>query len=206
MSESLKNSNSQYIVFEVALNLSLSPVKRLILETIWMLNKPVKPVEVADEVGLGFPTVMMHVIGLAKKGYVETVKKGYYVITVKGREVLGLPTVDGEKAKQILAYVPVEKSFHFYADIGKPLNIYAAGLRDFCDKIQKVDVTSIEFHLNRGDFEAWFTGLGDAELSRKTAFIKELELSGEELRRKLYEVVKNRCEELALIRQQLSSA
>jgi len=45
---------------------SLSPVKRLVLETIWMLNKPVKPMEVAEEVGLGFPMVMMHVVGLAK--------------------------------------------------------------------------------------------------------------------------------------------
>ena len=64
--------------------MGLSPVKRLVLETIWMLNKPVKPAELVEEVGLGFPTVMMHVIGLAKMGYVKATEKGYYVITDKG--------------------------------------------------------------------------------------------------------------------------
>jgi len=182
------------------MSVSLSPVKRLVLETIWMLNKPVKPAEVAEEVGLGFPTVMMHVVGLAKMGYVKTAEKGYYVITDKGREALGLPPVNGEKAGQILAYVPAEKAFYFYADIDKPLGVYAASLGDFCEKIHKIDIGSIEFHLYRGDFEAWFNGLGDTELARKTMLIRERKMHGEELRNKLYEVVKNRCEELAKIK------
>lgn len=186
------------------LGVSLSPVKRLVLETIWMLGKPAKPLDVAAEVRLSFPTVMMHIVGLAKMGYVKAVEKGYYVITDKGREALGLPKIDSDKAKQILAYVSSEKSFHFYADIGKPLNVYAESLGDFCDKIQKIEIASIEFHLHRGDFEAWFTGLGDVELARKTALIKERKTSGEELRKKLYETVKSRCEELTKIKQQSS--
>ena len=181
--------------------MSLSPVKRLVLETIWMLNKPVKPAEVAEEVGLGFPTVMMHVVGLAKMGYVKAVERGYYTITDKGREALGLPIVNGEKARQILAYVPADKAFYFYADMCKPLGIYAASLGDFCEKIHKIDIGSIEFHLYRGDFEAWFTWLGDTELAKKTALLRERKISGEELRNKLYEAVKSRCEELARIRQ-----
>lgn len=182
--------------------MSLSPVKRLVLETIWMLNKPVKPMEVAEEVGLSFPTVMMHVIGLAKMGYVRAVEKGYYIITEKGREALGLPVINSEKAKQILEYVPADKAFYFYVDVGKPLGVYASSLGDFCEKIQKIEVGSIEFHLYRGDFEAWFAGLGDIELAKKTALIRERKMSGEELRSKLYQIVKSRCEELAKIRQQ----
>jgi len=180
--------------------MSLSPVKKLVLETVWMLGKPVKPAEVASEVGLSFPTVMMHMIGLAKMGYIGTVEKSYYAVTKKGLEALGFPEVNREKAKQILAYVPAEKAFHFYVDIGKPLHIFAASLGDFCDKIQKIDIASLEFHLYRGDFEAWFNGLGDVELARKATLIKERKFYGEELRRKLYEIVKNRCEELAKIR------
>ncbi|MEM0007284.1 MAG: DUF5752 family protein [Candidatus Bathyarchaeia archaeon] len=182
--------------------MSLSPVKKLILETVWMLNKPVKPMEVAEEVGLGFPTVMMHMLGLTKMGYVKAVEKGYYTITEKGRETLGLPTINDEKARQILEYVPLDKAFYFYADIGKPLGVYATSLGDFCEKIQKIDIGSIEFHLNRGDFEAWFSGLGDIELAKKTALIRERKMSGEELRSKLYEVVRSRYKELAKIRQQ----
>ncbi|MBS7633613.1 hypothetical protein KEJ15_08405 [Candidatus Bathyarchaeota archaeon] len=180
--------------------MALSPVRRLVLETLWVLNKPVKATEVAAEVGLGFPSVMMHIIGLVKMGYAETVKKGHYVITEKGRKALGFPEIGKENAQQILAYLPLEKAFHFYADIGKPFGIHAASLGDFCDKILKVDIASIEFHLNRGDFEAWFAGLGDVELARKTLLLREQRVAGEQLRKKLHEIVMNRCEELAKIK------
>ena len=182
--------------------MSLSPVKRVILETMWMVEKPAKAAEIAKEVGLGFPSVMMHIIGLTRMGYVETPEKGHYAITEEGRKALGFPKIGRESAEKIFAYLPVEKSFHFYADVGKPLNLCAASLQDFCDKISKVGVGSIEFHLSRGDFEAWFTGLGDIELARKTLLFKEQKASGEELRTKLYEIVKHRCDELAEIRQQ----
>jgi len=180
--------------------MSMSPVKRLILETMWRLDKPAKATEIAKETGLGFPPVMMHIIGLTRMGYVEQHEKGYYVITRKGKKALGFPEIDKEKAGEILAYLPIEKSFHFYVDIEKPLSIHAASLQDFCDKILKIEIGSIEFHINRGDFEAWFTGLGDVELARKTLLIREVKIFGEELRKKLYETVKNRCDELAKIR------
>ncbi|MDI6691453.1 MAG: hypothetical protein QME50_06280 [Candidatus Bathyarchaeota archaeon] len=182
--------------------MSISPVKRLILETMWMLNKPAKAAEIAKEAGLGFPSVMMHIIGLTRMGYAQTSEKGYYFITDIGKRALGLPEISKEKAEEILAYLPIEKSFHFYADIGKPLNIHAASLQDFCDKILKIEIGSIEFHINRGDFEAWFMGLGDVELARKTLLLKEQKFFGEEIRKRLYQIVKNRCEELSKIRKQ----
>jgi len=40
-------------------------------------------------------------------------------------------------------------------------------------------------------------GLGDNELARKTLLLRELKMSGEELREKIHEIVKNRCEEHA---------
>ncbi len=178
----------------------LSPVKRLVLETMWVLDKPAKAVEIAEEVGLGFPSVMMHIIGLGKMEYVKTPEKGQYVITENGKKALGFPEIDGEKAQQILEYLPVEKAFHFYADVGKPLNVFAANLQDFCDKILKVDISSIEFHTCHGDFQAWFAALGDMELSRKILLIQERKASGEELRKKLYDTAKDRCEELSKIR------
>jgi DNA-binding transcriptional ArsR family regulator len=168
----------------------------------WAIDKPVKAAEIAKETGIGFPSVMMHIIGLTRMGYIETREKGYYLITDNGEKVLGFPEINEEKAAEILTYLPLEKSFQFYADIGKPLNIHAASLQDFCEKILKVDIGSVEFHVNRGDFEAWFMGLGDVELARKTLLIKEQKIFGEELRQKLYEIVKSRYEELAKIRNQ----
>jgi hypothetical protein len=180
--------------------MSISPVKRLVLETMWLLDKPAKAAEIAKEAGLGFPPVMMHILGLAKMGYVQMPEKGIYALTENGKKALGLPEVSMEKAAEILAYLPMEKSFHFYADIGKPLNVHAASMGDFCDKILKVDLSSIEFHTNRGDFEAWFSSLGDTELARKTLLVREEKLAGENLRRKLYEIVRNRCDLLARTR------
>lgn len=181
--------------------MKLTPVKRLILETMWILGKPDKAVQIAEEVGLGFPSVMMHIIGLTKMGYVTTPKKGYYVITEEGKRTLGFPEINKEKAQQILSYLPVGKSFRFYADVGKPLTVLAASLQDFRDKILKVNVDSIDFHMKRGDFQAWFAELGDVELAKKTLLLRGEE-SGEELRKKLYEMVKERCEMLLKIRQQ----
>jgi hypothetical protein len=166
----------------------------------WQLDKPAKASEIAKEIGLAFPPVMMHILGLAKMKYVETVEKGTYAITDAGRKALGLPEISREKAAEILAYQPVDKSFHFYAEIGKPLNIHAASLGDFCDKLAKTDASSLEFHLNRGDFEAWFALLGDTELAKRILLLKESKVFGEELRSKLCQNVKNRCSVLTKIR------
>jgi hypothetical protein len=180
--------------------MSISPVKRLVLETMWLLDRPAKATEIAKEAGLGFPPVMMHILGLAKMGHVQMPEKGIYIIAESGKKVLGLPEISKEKATEILAYLPMEKSFHFYADIGKPLSVHAASLGDFCDKILKIDLSSIEFHMNRGDFEAWFAGLGDVELARKTLLFSEEKMVGENLRKKLFEIVRNRCDSLARTR------
>ena len=180
--------------------MSISPVKRLILETMWLLGKPAKATEIAKAAGLAFPSTMMHVLGLTKMKYAETMEKGTYKITETGKEALGLPQINKEKATEILAYIPVDKSFHFYADIGKPLNIYAASLGDFCEKILKVDQSSLEFHIRRGDFEAWFSSLGDIELAKKTLLIREQKISRDELRNRFHGTVKNRCNELTRIR------
>jgi len=61
-------------------------------------------------------------------------------------------------------------------------------------------LNSIEFHLRRGDFEAWITELGDAELARKISLIKKQRVVGEELRKKLCETVQKRIEELTKIK------
>ena len=180
--------------------MSLSPVKRLVLETMWQLDKPAKASEIAKGVGLAFPPVMMHILGLVKMNYAETAEQGTYIITEMGRKELGLPQVSKEKAAEILAYLPVDRSFHFYADIGKPLNIYAASLGDFCEKLAKTDDSSLEFHLSRGDFEAWFASLGDTELAKRALLLREQKVVGEKLRNKLCQDVKNRCNVLTKIR------
>ena len=172
--------------------MNLSPTKYEILKTMLLLDKPAKATYIAKEVGKEFPSVMMHIIGLTRMRYTKSPEKGLYVITEKGKKALGLGEVDPEKAKTILEYMSPDKSFHFYAKIGKPLDLHAHGLQDLRDKILRVDVESIEFHINHGDFEAWFAGLGDVELAKKAALLKEKKMTGEELRSRLHDLVENR--------------
>lgn len=185
--------------------MSISPVKRLILETMWVLEKPAKAQEIAKDTGVNFPAVMMHLLGLAKSGYVDTPEKGFYVISERGKKSLGLPEIDMQKAAEILVYLPLDRAFQFYVDYGKPLNVHAASLQDFREKLSTLDMGSVEFHTHRGDFEAWFNGLGDVELARRALLIREQKMFGEALRSKLHDVVKSRVEELSKIRKQADS-
>jgi DNA-binding transcriptional ArsR family regulator len=177
--------------------MSLSPIKREILETMLLNDKPAKAAQIAKDIGKEFPSVMMHLIGLTRMGYANSPEKGQYTITEKGKKALGIPEINKETASAILSHTQRDKAFHFYAGIGKPLNLYAQGIQDFCDKILKVNVDTIEFHVTRGDFEAWFACLGDVELAKKIALLKEKKMAGEELRRKLHEIIENRCIVLA---------
>jgi hypothetical protein len=177
--------------------MSLSPIKQEILEIMLLQDKPMKAVDIANETEKEFTPVMMHILGLIRMGYVRLPEKGQYVITQKGKEALGIPEINKEKATAILAYAPHDSAFHFYADVGKPLNLHAHNLRDFANKLEKADLASIEFHTNRGDFEAWFSSLGDQELATKVALLKQKKVVGEDLRKQLHEIVEQRYIALA---------
>jgi hypothetical protein len=50
--------------------------------------------------------------------------------------------------------------------------------------------------MQRGDFEAWFRGLGDEELVKKTTLPKKKNYIGEDLRKQLHNIVELRYLEL----------
>jgi hypothetical protein len=185
--------------------MSLSPAKSEILATMLLLDKPERATQIAKEAGKEFPSTMMHIIGLARMGYATSPEKGMYTLTEKGKKALGIPEVNSENAKTILADMPQDKSFHFYAGLGKPLGLQACGLQDFCNKVPDVNSESIAFHVSRGDFASWFAELGDVELAKKIALLKEKRLDDEELRMKLQGFIKKRCTELANIADQPAS-
>ena len=177
--------------------MSLSPTKREILETLLLNDKPMNAMDIAKETSKEFEAIRMQILGLAKMKYVRVPEKGLWIITQKGKEALGVPETSKEKAVAILAYEPHDKAFAFYLELGKPLNLHAHNLRDFANKIEKVNAMSIQFHMERGDFEAWFNGLGDQELAKKVALLKQRGVTGEELRRQLRQIVMERYRALA---------
>ncbi len=176
--------------------MSLSPLKLEILETMLLNGKPLKAVQIATENKKEFSPTMMHLLGLTRMGYVNSPEKGLYQISEKGKKALKIEPVSKEDAKAILAYAPHDKSFEFYNGLGSPLHVHAHSISDFTNKISRVDLKSIEFHFERGDFEAWFKSLGDDELAKKAAILKAKKLTGEDLRIKLHGLVEQRCQEL----------
>jgi predicted heme/steroid binding protein len=89
--------------------------------------------------------------------------------------------------------VPPEKIFYFYDGIGKYTGKSAASLREFGEKVKEVDEKSLEFHLQRRDFENWISGvLKEDELAKQVSYIRESNATGRELRERLYFIV-SRC-------------
>lgn len=176
--------------------MNISQIKRKILEILWIAGKPMRVQDIAEKTGLNISSSMMHLLWLRKAGHVSTPEKSYYAITKTGKEAIGLPGLTKEKALHILRELPKEEAFHFYTGIDQYVGVYANSLNDFCDKIQTVNVKSIEFHAPRRDFELWLDSLGDLELAKRMGLIRRAVLSGENLRKKVYESVKSRCEEL----------
>ncbi len=176
--------------------MSLSSIKQEILETMLLNGKPEKAIDIAKEAKKEYQPTNMHLLGLIKMGYVAMPEKGLYAITEKGKKMLGITGITKEKADAILAYAPHDKAFNFYATFGKPLNIHAHSLRDFANKLDRADLASVDFHMQRGDFEAWFKGLGDEELAKKTILLKKRIVVGETLRKQLQEIVEHRYLEL----------
>jgi len=98
---------------------------------------------------------------------------------------------------RILREVPKNEAFYFFTSIGDYTGEYAISLGDFVRKIKEVDTKSIEFHLNRGDFENWFTQtLEDKELAQETRNLQKQNPTGESLRQKLHSIVSRRHEQL----------
>ena len=99
-------------------------------------------------------------------------------------------------ASNILRNVPPHNAFFFYRAIGAPTGAAARNLPDFLGILNTIDLTSLQFHLGRGDFENWVKMLGDDTLAKQIAGLKERKLRGEELRSQLVGTVKARLDNL----------
>jgi len=100
-------------------------------------------------------------------------------------------------AFRVLRELTKNEAFYFFTSIGDYTGEYAISLGDFVRKIKEIDTKSIEFHLNRGDFEKWFTQtLEDKELVQEIRNLLKQNLTGESLRQKLHSIVSRRHEQL----------
>lgn len=119
------------------------------------------------------------------------------IVTPSGRRVRKQP-LDRDKTLLITTSVPVEKSFHFFTDIRKPIGVFSTSIFEFADQLKKVDVKSLEFHLKRNDFTNWLREVvKDDALAHEFEKLQQVEMTGEKLRERLVRITEKRCRELA---------
>ena len=105
--------------------------------------------------------------------------------------------VESLNVSRILRELTKNEAFYFFTSLGDYTGECAISLGDFVRKIKEVDIRSIGFHLNREDFENWFTQtLEDKELAQEIKKLQKQNLSGEPLRQKLYSIVSIRHKQL----------
>ena len=73
--------------------------------------------------------------------------------------------------------------FYFFTDIGQYTGTHAMSLMDFYTKLRRLDTKSIDFHMNRGDFQNWIRDIGGfTSLVRDLDRLMKRGLDGEYLR------------------------
>jgi hypothetical protein len=107
--------------------------------------------------------------------------------TLREEHMSLLSKLEKEKARTATWTVP---TFQFNLDAEHGTGHSASSLQEFYNNLGAVPAKSLEFHLNRQDFEAWLASIGQEELAQ--AFIKARgeNLSDEALRSRLREVVR----------------
>jgi hypothetical protein len=98
-----------------------------------------------------------------------------------------------------LRTVPYPEAFLFFTEVGQYTGELSSSLGDFCEKLKKVPLKSIEFHFEREDFEKWIKKtLGDENLANMISKIGK-STRGEELRTVIQRMVERRLSELEKI-------
>ena len=107
--------------------------------------------------------------------------------------------IELESSSKILRTVPYPEAFLFFTDIGQYIDELASSLNDFCEKLKKVPLKSVEFHFERGDFEKWIRKtVGDENLANMINKIGK-STQGEELRTTIQRMVERRLSQLEKI-------
>ena len=103
-----------------------------------------------------------------------------------------------DSASKASRNVPREKAFYFFTSVGNYTGMSAASLKEFMDRVNDVNVKSLEFHLQRGDFEKWVEDvLQDKDLALEIERLQRFNLTGDALRNQLRAVVSRRYTRLA---------
>ncbi len=101
------------------------------------------------------------------------------------------------EAMRILRPLPPGKGFTFFYEFARPTEMTVYSLKEFHSTLKIIDLKSIRFHTERGDFQRWIRQVvGDDKLADKLKNISFQKLQGESLRNIISETITTRIEEL----------
>jgi hypothetical protein len=104
--------------------------------------------------------------------------------------------VERDEADKILRTVSPDDAFTFYRDYGQPLGVTSKSLDELAANVKSIEPSSVKFHVEEGDFENWFTMLGDKMLASQVAALRDKKISPDKLRNKVNAMVNKRVEQL----------
>jgi len=97
--------------------------------------------------------------------------------------------------QRITRRVPYQEGFRFSTGIGNYTGQVATTLEDFAEMLKTVDLKSIDFHMERRDFEKWVLGVfSDEELAQMIN--RRAVFQGENRRKELVMTVQDHLEDL----------
>ncbi len=100
-------------------------------------------------------------------------------------------------AKWVLRRLPADRGFSFFYEFARPTSLTAYDLYEFFAALNKVPLQSLQYHMERGDFERWVSQvLGDKKLAEQISALPKERLKGEALRRRLLATVEARVKYL----------
>jgi alpha-amylase len=105
-------------------------------------------------------------------------------------------------AKRLLRRLPAGMGFTFSYVFARSSGLTVNSLDEFYSALKTIKVSSIQYHMERGDFERWLSQVvGDNKLAAQIATVNssKRKLKGEALRRKILAIFKRRLTELKKI-------
>lgn len=106
--------------------------------------------------------------------------------------------MSNDMVQRITRRVPYQEGFRFSTGIGNYTGQVATTLEDFAEMLKTVDSKSIDFHMERRDFEKWVLGVfGDEQLAQMLN--RRAVFQGENRRKELVMTVQNHLEDLKKI-------
>ncbi|MCJ7722484.1 DUF5752 family protein [Candidatus Bathyarchaeota archaeon] len=102
-------------------------------------------------------------------------------------------------AKRLLRRLPAGMGFTFSYEFARSSRLTVHSLNEFYLALKNIDVSSIQYHIERGDFERWLSQVvGDDKLADQIAEVNSSnrKLKGETLRKKILAITDGRLKQL----------